>query len=346
MAPPAVMLRAVVADTAWLAIVNASPTPMLAVDAPVAVAPAVVAADAVWVPVALNAPDNVRMPLVPSVAVVVTFESVIAIAGVRATLPPAAPIFAVVVAASAVVAARPILPAPVTVTPSAIAAVVSSVMIANATEAPNPTLPVVVEPAPTGNALVVVVDVLAAETVRVPGFARATGPLIVAVVVRFTMSNPSAPATLTPPEPAPLDAAAPNECVPAAPPAPGVMVADTTKPVASAIESPAGRVAVFVTFAKVIATPAPIPALDAAEAEPSAPLVAEVAAELASVTTPPELITIPVPSSVAVDDVVARSIPIAAATDTLPSEVDADGDAADPEPAPPFAVATASALSR
>ena len=340
------MLRAVVADTAWFAIVSARPTPMLAVLAPVAVAPAVVAADAVWVPVALKAPDSFRMPPVPSVAEVVTFERVIAIAGVNATLPPAAPIFAVVVAASVVVAARVIAPAPVITTPSAIDAVVSSVMIANATDAPNPTLPVVVEPAPTGRALVLEVEVLTAVTVTSPGATRTTGPSIDAVVVRFTMSRPSDPATLTPPDPAPLDAAAPKLCVPAAPPAPGVIVAETTKPVAFAIRAVDGTLAVFVTFARVMATPAPIPALDAADADPSALLVAPVAAELASVTTPPELITNPDPINATVDDVVARSRPIAAATDTLPSEVDADGDFAEPDPLPPLAAATASALSR
>jgi len=219
-------------------------------------------------------------------------------------------------------------------------------MIANATDAPKPTLPVVVEPAPTGRALVVDVDVDVAVTDTSPGGTSTTGPSIVAVVVRFTISRASEPATLTPPDPAPLDAAAPNTCLPAAPPAPGVIVAETTKPVAFAIFAVDGTLAVFVTFASVIATPAPIPALDAADADPSALLDAAVAAELANVTTPPEVITSPEPSSATVEPVVARSIPTAAATEIFPSEVDADGDAAVPDPLPPLASATASALSR
>ena len=40
-APPAVMLRAVVALTVWFAIVSASPTPTAAVDPPATTAPAV-----------------------------------------------------------------------------------------------------------------------------------------------------------------------------------------------------------------------------------------------------------------------------------------------------------------
>ncbi|WP_345762182.1 hypothetical protein [Diaminobutyricibacter sp. McL0608] len=41
MAPPAVMLRAVVAVTVWLAIVRPRPTPIAAVDPPETTAPAV-----------------------------------------------------------------------------------------------------------------------------------------------------------------------------------------------------------------------------------------------------------------------------------------------------------------
>ncbi|MGO4276943.1 hypothetical protein AB4Z22_45130, partial [Paenibacillus sp. TAF58] len=84
-APVAVMLRAVVADTAWFAIVRASPTPTAAVDPPDTTAPAVEEALAFCVAVPVNAPVSDMVPSVPTRAVVVTFDRVTAIAGAMST---------------------------------------------------------------------------------------------------------------------------------------------------------------------------------------------------------------------------------------------------------------------
>ena len=72
-----------------------------------------VSAPAVWLAFAANAPVRVRSAPVPIVAEVVTFEIVTATAGVNATLPPAAPIFAAFVEVSVAVALKVMLRAPV-----------------------------------------------------------------------------------------------------------------------------------------------------------------------------------------------------------------------------------------
>src|SRR5579864_1099515 len=86
-APPAVRLRPVVAVTLSLTRLRASATPTAAELAPVATAPALVPMAAVWVALAVKLPPSVVVPLlgsVPSVALVVTLESVTATAGVTA----------------------------------------------------------------------------------------------------------------------------------------------------------------------------------------------------------------------------------------------------------------------
>ena len=104
--------------------------------------------------------------------------------------------------------------------------------------------------------------------------------------------------------------------------------------------SPAGSSAWLVTFASVIATAAPIVAVAPCEADPSALVAASVFAggegdepagrerDAGSVQG-------------ARDAVVARSTPTAAATFTLPSEVDALGVVAEPDAAPPCAALVA-----
>ncbi len=64
-APPAVMLRAVVAVTVWFAIVSARPTPTAAVDPPATTAPAVEDALAFCVAVPVNAPVSVSSAVGP-----------------------------------------------------------------------------------------------------------------------------------------------------------------------------------------------------------------------------------------------------------------------------------------
>jgi hypothetical protein len=110
--------------------------------------------------------------------------------------------------------------------------------------------------------------------------------------------------------------------------------------------SPAGNTAVFATFARLIATPAPIVTDVPLVADPSAEAAASVFADDATVTRPPDVNTTFVPTNDANELVVARLIPTAAATLTLPPDVDADGVVVVPEPFPPFAVAVLSALER
>src|SRR5579864_6063941 len=182
--------------------VSASDTPTVAVDAEPDIAPAVLLAPAVWLAVADRAPLTAVVPFagsVPRLAVVVTFESVMAAAGTAAIEPPpVAPILASVVARSVAVALRLRLRAPVRVTPSGTLALVVSLIRLRATEAPNPKVDPPPAPAPIGSAFTVE---LAFETALkvASGVApvRLTGPRISAVVVRFSRFSAKDPAIET-----------------------------------------------------------------------------------------------------------------------------------------------------
>jgi hypothetical protein len=95
-----------------------------------------------------------------------------------------------------------------------------------------------------------------------------------------------------------------------------------------------------------MATPAPIVAVAPPEADPSALAVEPVAAAELNVNTPPALTVNPLPTTAACDVVLTTLIPIAAATDTFPPDVDADGVEADLSPPPPLAESVAAALDR
>ena len=157
---------------------------------------------AFWVAVPVNAPVSVSVPSVPTRAVVVTFDRVTATAGAMSTLPPLAPIFASVIAASAAVALSVTFAAPVSVAPLSSSAVVVSVTRFRATDAPTPTLVEVTPPA-VGSAFTVLAALLAAVIVASPPV-RTTAPPTSAVVVWFTTARPSEPATEILPPPAPL----------------------------------------------------------------------------------------------------------------------------------------------
>lgn len=106
-----------------------------------------------------------------------------------------------------------------------------------------------------------------------------------------------------------------------------------------------GMEAWFKALARVMATPAPMPVLVPRVAEPSAMARASVLAELFKVSAPPALTEID-PTSEACDAVAACSTATAAATMTAPLEVEADGVAVGPDPAPLLDVAVVSAKAR
>ena len=134
-APFAVRFRASVASLRWFAMVSATETPMAA-DEPSASPSASVPADADWSALAPNAPVIRRSASGATSAVVVTFESVIATDGTRLTLPPAAPVFELLVAPSMVFAVSVRLRPPTSV-PVSDASVLSSMRL-TATAAPMP----------------------------------------------------------------------------------------------------------------------------------------------------------------------------------------------------------------
>src|SRR5439155_680225 len=102
------------------------------------------------------------------VAVVVTFEIAIATDGTTATLPPAAPVFALTVA-TCVVEEASVRSWPPVSDPLRLAVVLSSIT-ATPTDAPMPTEPTPVTPAPVGNASVaeVAFDAAAMRTSPAP----------------------------------------------------------------------------------------------------------------------------------------------------------------------------------
>ena len=109
-------------------------------------------------------------------------------AGAMSTLPPLAPIFASVTAASPAVALRLTLRAPVRLIPLSSVAVVVSVIRLRATDAPTPTLVVVTPPA-VGSAFTVLAALLAAVIVASPPV-RTTAPASSAVVVWLITARP------------------------------------------------------------------------------------------------------------------------------------------------------------
>ena len=108
----------------------------MAADEPSASPSASVPADADWSALASNAPVIRRSASGATSAVVVTFESVIATDGTRLTLPPAAPVFELLVAPSMVFAVSVRLRPPTSV-PVSDASVLSSMRL-TATAAPMP----------------------------------------------------------------------------------------------------------------------------------------------------------------------------------------------------------------
>jgi hypothetical protein len=107
---------------------------------------------------------------------------------------------------------------------------------------------------------------------------------------------------------------------------------------------PAESEASLVTFANVIATPAPI-AAEPPVAEPSAFDFAAAVCDDLSVSVPPTVMTSPA-GSVALALAFSIVIATAAATVTPPEEVDAEGVDVPPEVAPPEAAAVESAWLR
>src|SRR5439155_1038805 len=91
--------------------------------------------------------------------------------------------------------------------------------------------------------------------------------------------------------------------------------------------------------------PLPLESLGGWTALPSAAACASVSADVASVKRPPAWI-VTLSATVASDVVVARLMPTAAATDTPPSDVDAEGVPVPPVPWPPLLVEVVSAKPR
>ena len=151
---------------------------------------------------------------------------------------------------------------------------------------------------------------------------------IAAAVSTLTMLIETEPATPTEPPPAPEVDSAPNRLVVS--PATFVSTASAANPTATTT-APLSTTDSFVTFARLIATPAPtlIPS-PVVDAEPSAFAFESVFADDFSVSEPPAVTWIP-PGTNAREELFEMLIPTAAATLTPPLEVDALG----VEPAPP-----------
>src|SRR2546421_3181143 len=285
--PAAVTSRCVVASTSWFAMVSASETPIAAEPVVVAEPSAVVSADAVNVAFASSLPVSVSSAPRPIVAFDVMFESAIATDGTIVTPPPEAPVLACVVIACAPWASSVKSCAFIKTAPSPIAASVSSVTIESASAAPSPKLE---PPGPltaAGNAFTIEMLVDLAVSQASPPDASTEAPERIAPAApTLTMFRPSDPATDTLPPPAPDVPSAPNRFVVS--PETSVIDASALNPCATTT-APDPTVARFWTFARLIATPAPIetPPLPPVEAEPSAFAFASVFAVLFNVTAPP-----------------------------------------------------------
>jgi hypothetical protein len=313
-APVTFSERCAAAVTTCVASVTATAAPTAAVEAD-AEPEAVVVTEAVCVPLTTSAPPSVVNAPVPRDASVVTVESETATDGTIAIPPPAAPLTDVVVIVSVPVACKVKLCA-LTVEAFPSAACVVSVTRFSATAAPTP------EPVVPAVALAedTVVDV-ALNVASADG--ALTEPVSSACVCTFAIVRPSDPAT-------PTDAAAP-ETPSLEYPAPP-LVASTSTDRAEAVPA---IDASLVTFANVIATPAPI-AAEPPVADPSAFEAAAAVSDEVTVSAPPADTVIP-PCSVAFADALAIVTATAAATETGPPEVEADGVVLAPEPEPPVA---------
>ncbi len=128
--------------------------------------------------------------------------------------------------------------------------------------------------------------------------------------------------------------------------APSALTVAATVTSCAVTVSVAGTCARFMTWTRVIATPAPIVALPVPAADPSPPERASVLADAARVTAPAAVIDVTAGVMIVSAWMFAMSIPTAAATLTEPSLVSAFGFCCEPEPWPPLVVATESACVR
>jgi hypothetical protein len=311
-APVTVRERLLVAVTVYVASMTATAAPTAAVAAD-AEPEAVVVTDAVCVAETASAPPSVVGPPEPIDASVVTVAIVTATDGTIAMPPPAAPLVDAVVSVSVLVAVNVRFFA-LSVDALARAACVLSVTRFSATAAPTPE--------PDVPAVAVAEDVVDEVAMKLASAdAVASDPVSSASVCAFAIVSASDPAT-------PTEAAAP-EIASLEEPAPPLVACTVAPPVADAF---AAIDALLVTFASVTATAAAI-AAEPPAAEPSAFEAAAAVSDDVTVSTPPTDTVIP-PWSVAFAEAVAIVTAIAAATDTGPVDVDADGaePALDPEP--------------
>src|SRR5438067_9703318 len=216
--------------------------------------------------------------------------------------------------------------------PVGTSAVVLTVTRLSATDAPKPTL---VVPLTAASAVAVDATVAADVSVTSPASASPIGPgWVVVVTLPMTRANDPARPTLGPPV-APLFATAERSSVP-------VMSATIERPLEDV--APSLR-AMFVAFASVIATAAPMPAEPPVVALPFAVAEASASRRECSASRPP-LLTLAQHRIVAWADASLMVSAIAAATLIGPADVDAEGVLVVPEPEPPLVDAALSACPR
>ncbi len=331
--PPAVSDRPVSARVSMSMTLIAMTAPT-ATPSPAAFAsPVVVVEPVCWARTAIE-PVTSHAPSVevPIRAMVLCCTTAIATAGLTA-VPPAEPAVTVVRTMSDEIASTSTSWPPVTIAPSSISALVTlSRTGLMATEAPMPTLAPVLSPA-SAFAVAVSSRRFSARSTRspVPTETTALDGMTAWVVVVTTLSA-NEPATLTSVEPAPEDAAAVKVCTRS--PSTSVMVASARKPSASTVV-PSPSPARLTRFTRVSATAAPIPALEACTAVPSAVEIPSTFWLDRSTTPPPALRVRPSGSS-AIAETSAIVSAIAAATETSPSELFASGLAELLTPLPPL----------
>ena len=248
---------------------------------PVAAPAAAETADAVSSAFASNLPVNVNNAPTPMLAREPTFEIEIAIDGTIA-IGPAAPVRDSVVIACCPFARNVRSCALSKMPPSSTPAKVESLTIESANETPRPKLePPIVPP----NAFTVETLVDAAESDTSPVVDTEPPERIAAVVLTLTMLIDTEPATPIEPPPAPDIDSAPKRLVTS--PATSVIDAAAAKPAATT-NAPDSTTDSLVTFAKLIATPAPIATPEPPVAAlPSAVAFASELTELLRVSVPP-----------------------------------------------------------
>src|SRR5688572_22593303 len=319
-APPAVMLRAVVASAVWSANVSATAAPIAALPLLVVLPDAVVLAVAVVVALKATVPPAVSVGPVPADASLRTFEIATATAAATAT-PPLAPVRASVVAVCVPLAVSVASPAVASVAPFSTRARVSCVTRFRATEAPRPND---VPPVVPGSARAVEVPAEVAVSAAFPLLVVALPPTV-ALVTILPATSASEPATPTLPPPAPEVACAERSWLDA----PAALSVSALEVVVPSIRDS------FVTFASVIATPTPTFAVPPLVAVPLAVDEASAASLDVSVSAAPLETDAPL-WMLATLDAFATVIATAAATLTLPPLVDADGVALLVEASPPL----------